>query len=275
MDWVGLVFQAIRALPSPLRFWLYDILASIGTYTHPEYKNRRAQRLPLNLFLKRADDLSAQNEVRAIELVSRHTSIVTPRILDNLYDSKSKLRWLIMTRLDGSISAKRAIVALSPEQKKAWTEQLRKWLEELRRIPNPFSTALCSCIGGPLNDQRIMSRGSGGPFRSETELNKTLRHQFIGGMVEHIDRVHAIQHDISFTHADLSHRNVLMKDGKIVGIVDWETAGWYPEYWEYAKAHFLTFRMFAEWSAIWKVIFPQYEEELELEMEFWSRSPAW
>jgi hypothetical protein len=23
----------------------------------------------------------------------------------------------------------------------------------------------------------------------------------------------------------------------IVGIIDWETAGWYPSYWEYTSAH--------------------------------------
>ncbi len=26
--------------------------------------------------------------------------------------------------------------------------------------------------------------------------------------------------------------------GRVTGIVDWECAGWYPEYWEYTKAHF-------------------------------------
>jgi hypothetical protein len=26
-----------------------------------------------------------------------------------------------------------------------------------------------------------------------------------------------------------------MRNGKIVGIVDWQFAEWYPEYWEYTK----------------------------------------
>ena len=30
-------------------------------------------------------------------------------------------------------------------------------------------------------------------------------------------------------------RNTLIKDGKIAAIVDWESAGWYPEYWEYTR----------------------------------------
>lgn len=39
-----------------------------------------------------------------------------------------------------------------------------------------------------------------------------------------------------FTHGDLSSLNILACGDKVVGIVDWETAGWYPSYWEYTTA---------------------------------------
>ncbi|KAI5777714.1 kinase-like domain-containing protein [Geopyxis carbonaria] len=43
--------------------------------------------------------------------------------------------------------------------------------------------------------------------------------------------------DLIFTHADLHPRNFLIgTDGEITGIIDWETAGWYPWYWEGVKA---------------------------------------
>lgn len=38
------------------------------------------------------------------------------------------------------------------------------------------------------------------------------------------------------THGDLSPRNIMVKDGKITGIVDWERSGFWPEYAEYAFA---------------------------------------
>lgn len=49
---------------------------------------------------------------------------------------------------------------------------------------------------------------------------------------------------ICLTHGDLHLGNILVvvsQDGDepkitISGIVDWEQAGWYPEYWEYCKA---------------------------------------
>lgn len=38
------------------------------------------------------------------------------------------------------------------------------------------------------------------------------------------------------THGDLSSLNILVKDDQVVGIIDWETAGWFPAYWEYTTA---------------------------------------
>ncbi|KAE8419785.1 kinase-like domain-containing protein [Aspergillus pseudocaelatus] len=38
------------------------------------------------------------------------------------------------------------------------------------------------------------------------------------------------------THGDLAARNIMVKDGKITGIVDWEYSGLFPEYMEYAMA---------------------------------------
>lgn len=28
----------------------------------------------------------------------------------------------------------------------------------------------------------------------------------------------------------------MIRDGRIVAIIDWESAGWYPEFWEYVFA---------------------------------------
>lgn len=39
-----------------------------------------------------------------------------------------------------------------------------------------------------------------------------------------------------FTHGDVAPRNIMVDEScRIAGIIDWELAGWYPEYWEYAN----------------------------------------
>lgn len=45
--------------------------------------------------------------------------------------------------------------------------------------------------------------------------------------------------EITFTHGDLNLGNILVQGApgsyNIVGVIDWEHAGWYPEFWEYFK----------------------------------------
>ena len=43
---------------------------------------------------------------------------------------------------------------------------------------------------------------------------------------------------IRFTHTDLATTNIIISrtSTEVVGIIDWQESGWYPEYWEYLKA---------------------------------------
>ncbi|CAI7571679.1 unnamed protein product [Penicillium bialowiezense] len=44
---------------------------------------------------------------------------------------------------------------------------------------------------------------------------------------------------VKFTHGDLHRGNIMVsstKPTRVLAIVDWEQAGWYPDYWEYCKA---------------------------------------
>ncbi|KAJ5753259.1 hypothetical protein N7520_010176 [Penicillium odoratum] len=39
-----------------------------------------------------------------------------------------------------------------------------------------------------------------------------------------------------FTHGDIAPRNVMVDEkGNVSGILDWETAMWYPDDWEHAQ----------------------------------------
>jgi len=51
---------------------------------------------------------------------------------------------------------------------------------------------------------------------------------------------------IVLTHNDLAPRNILLRDAKVVAIVDWELSGFYPGYWEYVKAYY-----WPSWRSAW------------------------
>ncbi|KAL7917939.1 hypothetical protein ACQKWADRAFT_305533 [Trichoderma austrokoningii] len=40
---------------------------------------------------------------------------------------------------------------------------------------------------------------------------------------------------VRFTHGELSPRNIVVHNSKIVCILGWDSGGWYPEWWEYVK----------------------------------------
>jgi aminoglycoside phosphotransferase (APT) family kinase protein len=56
---------------------------------------------------------------------------------------------------------------------------------------------------------------------------------------------------ILFTHGDLDRSNIIISTtspARVLGIIDWEQAGWFPEYWEYCKAAY-TVGEEEEWRA--------------------------
>ncbi|KAF7562149.1 hypothetical protein G7046_g2001 [Stylonectria norvegica] len=86
----------------------------------------------------------------------------------------------------------------------------------------------------------MMTR-SGGPFGSLGEFHDWLvrppRRSQVESMYWHqITTQLSDNYPIVFTHGDIAARNIMVRDGRIVALLDWEWAGWCPTYWEYALA---------------------------------------
>jgi hypothetical protein len=64
-----------------------------------------------------------------------------------------------------------------------------------------------------------------------------------------------------FTHSDIAPRNILVNNGKIAAIIDWETAGWYPEYWEYIRWEASNYRSSRRWLEVHDEILECYPDE--------------
>jgi aminoglycoside phosphotransferase (APT) family kinase protein len=128
---------------------------------------------------------------------------------------------------------------MSIDQRLSIARQLRCILSTMRAAPPATSNLIGGC-NGPARDCRYISDYTGGPFESEAEFNEFILN--LGKRTPSLVRrtlsesLHEQNgHRIVFTHADLSPRNIIVQDGQIKGLLDWEFAGWYPEYWEYIK----------------------------------------
>ena len=77
-------------------------------------------------------------------------------------------------------------------------------------------------------------------------------------------------HEIAFTHADFAPRNILVEDGRVTAILDWEYAGWYPAYWEYCQS-FRHLRPMYDWPEYLARILPPKSEREYIGMTFLAR----
>ncbi len=113
--------------------------------------------------------------------------------------------------------------------------QLQGMVAEMRKL-TPTTSRVCNVDGGILFDGRIHGPMQFGPFESIQKL-----HYYLGrGIEAHAKNPHGVNELIAwqdgpldipiFKHGDLSSLNILARADKVVGIIDWETAGWYPAY---------------------------------------------
>ncbi|GMF71415.1 hypothetical protein AFCA_001089 [Aspergillus flavus] len=109
----------------------------------------------------------------------------------------------------------------------------------------------------------------------DSDFNAFLVHSYVSKETkDKIAAVHAHPYRSVFTHADLHPSNILIDRGRLSGIVDWECAGFYPEYWEFTKLMYGAER-FPEIQDIIRDAFGEgnYEEELKAERLLWYDTP--
>ncbi|KAG9227958.1 hypothetical protein BJ875DRAFT_390396, partial [Amylocarpus encephaloides] len=64
----------------------------------------------------------------------------------------------------------------------------------------------------------------------------------------------------------IKHHNILVdEEGHITGFLDWESAGWYPEFWEYTTALRFVPKDFWWYKFLMKAGVKRYLEESEYE----------
>lgn len=136
----------------------------------------------------------------------------------------------------------------SKESREAILQQIKDMIIEMRNIAPPAEARVASVTGGSLYDLRLpetpKGRGLFGPFNTISEFHRYLRRGLEAdpnqrAELNELVKMHEETWPICFTHADLSSLNILAQGDKVVGIVDWATAGWYPSYWEYTSASYV------------------------------------
>ena len=199
-------------------------------------------------------------EGATMEYLARNTAIPVPKVhCSFLHKNRA---YIVMERIHGDELAK-AWKSLSEESLESVFVQLRGMVQELRSLEPSQGTGVESCVGGSLYDSRIACKNPRfGPFKTIQEFHFWLRRdlkpedlkerekdQDWYDVLEMMNLQDGPWSDLSFSHCDLSPTNILIREGKVVGIIDWEFSGWYPSYWEYTSAWFGSV-MNTEWQGL-------------------------
>ncbi|EMD34749.1 hypothetical protein CERSUDRAFT_116946 [Gelatoporia subvermispora B] len=215
-------------------------------------------------------------EAESIRLVRHHTSIPVPDVIDVVEDVARGNRYMLMTEVPGQ-KFPRVMDSLSPNDLSRMAVQLRDWLFQLRDIPSPYGSSICG-----VNHTGVVSyRWSGrpqGPFATISDLHRWMFRSFTSDELEDSEMRQAVStlndtpRSLYFTHGDLLGWNVLVQDGQLSGIVDWECAAWLPDYWEYAAPHYP--RGYApanKWQHVVRAAMENYDAEVNAELQVWKR----
>lgn len=181
-------------------------------------------------------------EAHALQFVARHTSIPVPKVHCAFRDKGAT--YIVMSRIRGQV-AWQGWQNRTEESKARILDQLHQMISELRSIHPPAGASVGNVDGGAFYDCRLPSKLLWGPYATVRDF-----HEALAGDANIHAEYEDLPHDIPelfefyrqstnqllFTHGDLSSLNILLRGDKVVGIVDWETAGWFPPYWEYTCA---------------------------------------
>ncbi|KAK4105783.1 hypothetical protein N658DRAFT_483201 [Parathielavia hyrcaniae] len=255
------VLEASGARRGVWRFQELGVLVKYGHYSHLHLEEALALRFVNKMLLA--------DEVPAPEVFGWKTA--------------GERNFIYMELMPGE-RLRDAWETFSQADKESVSHQLEKIVKNLRSVEQDTADQFIGSLNrGPVQDVYLSPDFHKGPFASAREFHDYV--QFVALYWMPLEErppepYRAMLPDtarICLTHADLHLSNILVvrsaNESRVTvsANVDWEQAGWYPEYWEYCKA-MIVGSYGDEWRDDGWVNMPlkPYEKAYEAFEEYWT-----
>lgn len=270
----------INAICNPVRRLFVPFLLRRSRRVYPKM-TANVSRLTKATVLKRGPPWQLRLEAEATRYAAEHTSIPVPAVYD-FWTGCDGMGYLVMEYKRGE-SLQRKWRHLSDEQKKHVLHVTKDFIAQLRAIQQPFPSGwIGSVFRQPFFDFGISGSTTYGPFRNECEYNDWRISTFSQWGENHAPTAERLKelrgqmpnnHRITFTHGDIARYNLLVRvegpgteDVVVTALLDWEQAGWRPEFWETHK--FVNGAGAQDWAHLGRIkVVPGYDAELAREHE--------
>lgn len=169
-------------------------------------------------------------EAMAMEYIRSHTTIPIPRV--HMCFSRGPNTYIVMDHIEGSVLSK--YHEITPESGRYLAAELFQYITQLRNL-DTTSHPMGSWPTGPYDNPFFWPGGApSDEFHHVEQFHeywlRSVPDSYRGAPIT----LHSTGEDfpVVLSHGDLTPANIIVKDGKIVAIIDWETFGWYPSFWE-------------------------------------------
>ena len=193
-----------------------------------------------DLILKERPDEGSKNEAKTLELLTSHPNIPAPELVRDWVDRNSRY-FVLQKRMDGD-TLEEAWPTLSHEQKVVIADEVADIRKHLQSITSSSIQGVDRSACSPA--LLFFDSEPRGPFHSDSELwdaiSLTLHNppqrSFPHKAMDNLKKRFPKCAPYVLTHCDLNIENIIVKDGRLVGILDWEHAAYYPIWYEYISA---------------------------------------
>jgi aminoglycoside phosphotransferase len=191
-----------------------------------------------------------------------------PVVEEMKYWKDDNSHFFLMKRVPGE-SLEDAWPRLSGAEKANYAREVIEYIAELRKhkAPSPQTVE-----GAPVRDQILGSTHTSVVVIEDKEtwwarVAKGIRRTDSAWLEEYKSRYPKQPTQYVLTHCDLNIGNIMVHDGHVSGIIDWEHAGYLPDWWEHACA--------CNWiqEPLWQSLICK-EMEKQLETEFGNHRDA-
>lgn len=166
---------------------------------------------------------------------------------------------------------------LGVEERVKCMKELKGYIDQLRSLSPPHPERVQAVDGQCLTDSRMGDEDTWGPFETHRDFLNHFDHDRVRShprtwphAQEALAKTQGRTWRTVFAHGDLGPHNILwdVKGAKIAAIIDWEFAGWFPEYWDYTRMYFgpASFRKNMGWWELFKEHNDCYPDELDVEI---------
>ncbi|KAL3440484.1 kinase-like domain-containing protein [Aspergillus insuetus] len=222
-----------------------------------------------DVIMKDLPNESPKIEVKTLQYLKNYPNIPVPIVICDWVDTSGRY-FVLQQRIQGQ-TLEEAWPFLTEPQKSAIADQVVEFRKQLRSL----TSKSIQCVDqGPCYPALLFSdRKPHGPFNSDLELWDAISLSLQGlpqQALENLKKRLPQCEPYVLTHCDLNLGNIMVKDGALTGILDWEFAAYYPIWYEYVSASWGWTEEDARWKKLLQERLNAHGDGHEDAKDFWT-----